>query len=118
MLLSTASLRCSASFASPDKPVALQGAGELMPLLRQQLDAVGGQELVVAERGGNRPRIRSGIFQPRLHVVLAVAAGLERVDADRLLAREPGRGRDLGVGALRSEERRVGRARRARRAAR
>ena len=40
---------------------------------------------------------------PAWHVVGAVAAGLERVDADRLFPGEAGGRRDLGVGALELE---------------
>ena len=39
----------------------------------------------------------------RLHVVGAVAAGLEGIDADDLFARQAGGGRGLGIGALEVE---------------
>ena len=38
--------------------------------------------------------------QPRLHVMIAVAAGLERIDPHRLLARQSGRRGIAGIGAL------------------
>ena len=77
-----------------------QRADEFAALLGEQFDAVGGEQLVVADRGGDRARARPRCAQSRLHVVIAVAAGLERIDPHRLLARQPGCRRDAGIGAL------------------
>ena len=71
-----------------------------MALLGEQFDAVGGEQLVVADRGRDRARARPRGAQSRLHVVIAVAAGLERIDPHRLLARQPRRRGDAGIGAL------------------
>ena len=69
-----------------------------MALLGQQLDAVGGQQLVVAHRG--RDRALAAMLDARLHVVIAGAAGLERIDPHRLLARQPRGQRVARIGAL------------------
>jgi hypothetical protein len=45
-----------------------------------------------------RVALRPACTQAGLQIVAAVAAGLERIDAHRLLAGEAGGGRDLGVG--------------------
>src|SRR5881227_1803532 len=58
-----------------------------MPLLGDQLDAVGGQELVVADCARDRTAVGAS-DQSGLRVVAAVAASLERVDAHRLFARQ------------------------------
>ena len=80
--------------------------GELVPehdaeplaLLGHDLDAVGVQQLIVAECRRYRVRSRPILFETGLGIVFAVTADLERVDANCLLAREPGRAGDFGVG--------------------
>ena len=71
-----------------------------MPLFGEQRDAVGGEQLVVADRRRDRARARARGAQSGLHVVIAVAAGLERIDPHDLLARQPGRQCDAAIGAL------------------
>jgi len=56
--------------------------------------------LFVADRGRDGARTRPRGAQSRLHVVIAVAAGLERIDPHRLLPRQPRRRRDPRIGAL------------------
>ena len=73
---------------------------EFVALFGQQFDAVGGEQLVVADRGRDRAGARPRGAQARLHVVIAVAAGLERIDPHRLLARQAGGQRVAGIGAL------------------
>ena len=73
---------------------------EQVAALGHDVHRIGREQLVVTERRGDRPRAGARILEPRLDVVLAVAAGLEAVDAHRLLARKPGGGRDPGVGPL------------------
>ena len=90
IFFSTAIL-CSIALARrPDEPRRLRrrALDEFMALLGEQLDAVGGQQLVVADRG--RDRALAAMRKARLHVMIAVAAGLERIDPHRLLARQPG----------------------------
>src|SRR5713226_6207804 len=91
----TAILRSIAWRGSPR-----QGLDEFVALLGEQLDAVSGEQLVVADRGRDRARARPRSAQPRLHVVIAVAAGLERIHPHRLLAGQPGRRSHPGIGAL------------------
>jgi hypothetical protein len=75
-----------------------QRAHEFGALLGDQLDGVGGQQLIIADRGGNGAR--AAMLDTRLHIVIAGAAGLERIDPHRLLAGETGRRGDAGIGAL------------------
>jgi len=67
-------------------------------LFSHQLDAVGGEELIIAHRGGDRAL--AAVLDAGLHVVAAGAAGFERIDPHRLLAGQPGGERVAGVGAL------------------
>ena len=101
MRASTAIFFSSASLAAPVSAAAFcpQRLDEQIALLRHQVHAVGVQQLVVPERRRDRARI-ARIFQPGLRVVGAVAADLEPIDANRLFAADPGRRRDLGIGAL------------------
>jgi hypothetical protein len=62
----------------------------MMTAFGDDLDRIGRQQLVVAERGGDGAR-RLVVFEPGLHVVTAVAAGLEAVDADDLFFVQAGR---------------------------
>jgi hypothetical protein len=71
----------------------------MMTAFSDDLDRIGRQQLVVAERSGDSAR-RLVVFESGLHVVTAVAAGLEAVDADDLLLVQPGCEGDLPVGAL------------------
>ena len=73
---------------------------EFVALFGQQFDAVGGEQLVVADRGRDRAGARPRGAQARLHVVIAGAAGLERIDPHRLLARQARGQRVAGIGAL------------------
>jgi len=68
------------------------------PMFGQKVDSVGGEQLVVAKCGGNRAA--AGAFQPGLHIVFAIAAGFEAVDADRLILCQAKARRNLGIGAL------------------
>ena len=77
----------------------LQRLHEMMTAFGDDLDRIGRQQLVVAERGGDSAR-RLVVFEPGLHVVTAVAAGLEAVDADDLFFVQAGREGNLPVGAL------------------
>ena len=94
------SLQRLPGIAGQSRRLRLQRPDELISLLRQELDAVGGQQLVVAERGGNRLRPRSRVFQSRLHIVLAVAAGFERVDPNSLFPGNASSGSNPGVSAF------------------
>ena len=76
-----------------------QPGEELVAVLGEQAHRVGAEQLVVADRGRDRLRVLVR-GQPRLGVVFAVAAGLERIDADRLLAGEARRCGDLGISLL------------------
>src|SRR3954462_4032074 len=102
MALSAAIFLTNASSRVPaqSRRLCLQDIDELIPFLRQEFDAVGGEQLVVAKRGGNCLRAGPRGFQPRLHVVFAVAAGLERIDANGLLLRDAGGRGDPGIGAF------------------
>src|SRR5580698_8938303 len=60
--------------------ILLSNAGFSAAGSRDQLDAVGGEQLVVAERRRYRACVRI-VFEPGLDVVQAVAARLEAVDA-------------------------------------
>ncbi len=72
----------------------------MIALLRQQLDAIGVEQLIVAKRGRDRLRAGPLIFQSGLYVVCALPAGLESVDADDLISGEAGGSRNLDIGAL------------------
>ena len=76
----------------------LEHDAEPLALLGHDLDAVGIQQLIVAECRRYRVRSRPILFETGLGIVFAVTADLERVDANCLLAREPGRAGDFGVG--------------------
>src|SRR5207247_1631000 len=73
---------------------------EVISLLSHQLDAVRGQELIVAERGRDRLRSRFRLLEARLHVVCAVAARLEGVNTYDLLLGQPGGKGDFGISAF------------------
>ena len=92
----------SPSSASPvSSPACLpQHLDELIAMLGHQPDAVGAQELIVADGRRDRPRARPRMRQSGLHVVGAVAAGLEGIDANDLILGQAGGRRDLRVGAL------------------
>src|SRR5262249_55382159 len=77
-----------------------KGPDDLIPLPRRGFDCVGAQQRVVAQRGGNRRRAGLRLFEPRLHVVCAVPAGLEGINSHRLFLRQPRGGGGLGVGAF------------------
>jgi len=62
----------------------------LIAALGNDFDGVRRQQLVVAQRRRDRARPLV-VFKPRLHVVVAVAAGLEAIDAHDLLFGQPGR---------------------------
>ena len=79
---------------------------EFVALFGQQFDAVGGEQLVVADRGRDRAGARARGAQARLHVVIAGAAGLERIDPHRLFARQSRGQRVAGIGALELDLRR------------
>jgi hypothetical protein len=68
---------------------------ESLALLGDDLDAVGVQQLIVAERGRDRAGSRPILFETGLGIVFAVAADLEGVDPNRLLSRKSGRTGDL-----------------------
>ena len=72
---------------------------ELIAAFGDNLDGIRGQQLVVAERRGDRA---GGlvVFEPGLNVVFAVAPGLEAINADNLPLRQAGCQRDLGIGAF------------------
>ncbi len=77
----------------------VQRGEEFVAVTCEQIHRVGAEKLVVAD--GGRDRLRVPVRgEPRLRVVFAVAAGLEGVDANRLLAGEAGLRRYLGVGLL------------------
>ena len=96
-----ASLLCKACFSGRRqlRGARFQAADELRPLLGDDLDGIRRQQLVVAKRRGDGARPLA-VFKPGLDVVIAVAAGLEAVDAHDLLFCQPGRQRDPGVGAF------------------
>ena len=103
MRLSASIFRSIASFASPVERLGLlpQRRQQAAAVLGQDRDRIGAEQLVVAD--GGRDRARPGRRHARLHVIGAVAAGLEGVDADNLIARQAGGGRSLGIGALEVE---------------
>ena len=76
-----------------------QAFDELIAAFGDDLDGVGRQQLIVAQRRRDRARPLI-VFKPRLHVVIAVAAGLEAVDTHDLLFGQPGRQGDAGVSAF------------------
>ncbi len=72
---------------------------ELIALFGDDLDGVGRKELIIAKRR----RDRAGffvVFKSGLHIVAAVAAGFEAIDAHNLVPGEPGRQRRPGISAL------------------
>src|SRR5205807_1903379 len=77
----------------------IQHFEKAVALLGDQLDAVRRQKLVVADRARDRaaagPSDQSG-----LRIVVAEAASLEGVDANRLLARQAFRSREARISAL------------------
>jgi hypothetical protein len=76
-----------------------QAFDELIAAFGDDLDGVGRQQLIVAQRRRDRARPLI-VFKPRLHVVIAVAADLEAVDAHDLFFGQSGRRGDPGVSAL------------------
>src|SRR6185437_11990537 len=70
-------------------------------LFGDQFNAVGGEKLVVADRGGNGAR--AAMLDAGLHVIISGAACLERIDPHRLLARQSGGRRDASISALELE---------------
>ena len=76
---------------------------ELIAVAGEQAHAVGGEELVVADGGRDRARVRPRMRQARLHVIGAVAAGLERIDPHDLFAGQARCLRLAGIGALEFE---------------
>ena len=74
---------------------------QIVALFRHQLDAVGGEQLIVAERGRDRVRARTRTLKSGLHVVGAVAARrLGSVDPDRQFPGQAGRRGDFRISAL------------------
>ena len=73
-------------------------------MLGEQAHRIGAQQLVVADRGRDRPRVLA-MPSACLGIVLAIAAGLEGVDADRLF---PGEARAIGGFGVGLLELRVG----------
>ncbi len=90
-----------ASRSASVRPAAaeIQRGEEFVAVTCEQIHRVGGEKLVVADGGRDRLRVLVR-GAPRLRVVFAVAAGLEGVDANRLLAGEAGLRRHLRVGLL------------------
>ncbi|MBA7475914.1 hypothetical protein ES707_11289 [subsurface metagenome] len=89
---------CLARCARQRRGLVAQRLQQRVALLGHQFDAVGREQLVVADRRRDRPRARAAIA--RLHVVVAVAAGLEGIDPHRLLLGQAGRGGDARIGAF------------------
>ena len=85
---------------SPVSAAILKSGHELVTGLGQQLDAVGSQQLVIAESGRDGVRIRCVVLEARLHVVLTIAARLEAVDLHRLLFGKSRSGRSSHVRSL------------------
>src|ERR1700691_6806022 len=72
---------------------------ELVALFGNDLDRVGRKKLIVAERGSDRARFLV-VLESSLHIVAAVAASFEAVDAHNLIPGKPGRERRPGISVL------------------
>ena len=77
-----------------------EAAGERLAVLDELADRVGVQQLRVAERGGYGAALLGDGVEARLHVVGALSAGLERVDAHHLVLAEADGERLARVAAL------------------
>ena len=77
----------------------LQITKEMAAVFRNDLNGIGRQQLIVAERGGDGASMRI-IFAAGLDVVVAVAGCFEAVNAHDLISGQPGRQRHAGVSAL------------------
>ncbi len=78
----------------------LECGEETMAALGEQRDGIGAEQLIVTHRGRDCVRAGSRRLEAGLRVVETLAAGLEGVDADDLLARQPGGARGRRIGAL------------------
>ncbi len=72
----------------------------MVATLGQQFHRVGGQQLIVADRRRDRAAAGAPRREARLHIIVAVAAGLERIDPDDLVPGQPFRGRRSHIGSL------------------
>ena len=78
----------------------LERGEETMAALGEQRDGIGAEQLIVTDRGRDCVRAWPRRLEAGLRVVETLAAGLEGVDADDLLARQPGGARGRRIGAF------------------